>query len=182
MGILKVDQRHRPVSCGIDISIRGTGLAISQNSKVIATYKFKQVSRKKEKGYEVFRDSEIIDFIYLDEHETKTSFDRAIAVSDYIKKLLLYYGVERCSIEGAAINKRNSKVYSIGEFSGIIKAMLKRTLGGFKEVPPATLKKVSTGNGQASKEDMMHNLRIKFKFDCKGDDDVADAALLSLLF
>lgn len=153
-------------------------MGISQGNNVLAYYKFKQTT----KGYDVLKDGELVEKIELGKGELKSALARGVIVKEYIQGIIKEYRVDRCIAEGFAMDKKNSMVYNIGEFSGIVKSGCVELGYDVLEIPPNTLKKEATGYGMASKENMIYSLKKLFKVDVGDDDDCADALLLSLLF
>jgi Holliday junction resolvasome RuvABC endonuclease subunit len=80
-------------------------------------------------------------------------------------------------IEGYAFAKRSSHAHAQGELGGIVRSEL--WLRGYRyiEVPPTSLKKFTTGKGNANKNDMVSSvtLRTGREWSGKGADDRVDA-------
>ena len=172
------NRRREPINCGIDVSIRGTGLGLTQGKKALAYYKFKQTT----KGYSVYKDGGLMKKIFLGKGEMKSTPHRGVAIKKEIQEILKEFKVDRCIIEGNSMNSKNSMVYEIGEFVGIIKAAVVESGLDPLVIPPLTLKEEATGCAGASKENMVYQLKRIFKVDVNGDDDCADALLLAFLF
>lgn len=173
------NNKKKPVIMGLDISIRGTGLAFSRNGKVIDCYKFAQTT----KGYDVFKNGEMLDVIKISKDNLKKPYFRAVEVSRFIGELVKTYGPSRCIVENYSFGSKASGLsFSIGEFSGVLKGSLVGMGIDITHIAPNQLKKAATGNSSANKVDMIYSLKRLFGYDAGDDDDVADAALLSLLF
>lgn len=61
-------------------------------------------------------------------------------------------GAELAVIEGYAFSSRASHAHGLGELGGVIRLGLTQKGVTIVEVPPASMKKVATGRGNASKE------------------------------
>jgi Holliday junction resolvasome RuvABC endonuclease subunit len=86
--------------------------------------------------------------------------------------------IDGMAIEGYAMGA-NGRVFSLGELGGVLR--LSAFQHGLKliEVPPKTLKKHLTGNGNASKKQMIEFINEKYNISIDNDND-ADAAALAL--
>jgi len=67
----------------------------------------------------------------------------------------------------------------LGEWGGVLRVLLHELMVPFMEVPPSTLKKFITGNGNASKTEMSLALFERFGIR-EGEDNKADACGLAL--
>jgi Holliday junction resolvasome RuvABC endonuclease subunit len=81
------------------------------------------------------------------------------------------------AIEGYAMNAK-SRQFSLGELGGVTKMAILRRHLPTAIVPPKTLKMLITGNGNASKDEMIAMVNVEFGFELK-DDNIADAIGLS---
>lgn len=175
-------KKLRKMTLGFDLSIKATGMAINIEGKVVDFYKFKLVAN----GYKVIRNHEEIDSIEIPKQYIKSSPLRGMYVGKYIHEILLklelgQYDVARSIIEAPSYESVG-KHYNIAEFCGVVKSYIQRINPYTLEVPPKKLKKMATGHHDASKDDMCYALKKKFRIDSRGDDDIADACFLSLLF
>lgn len=85
------------------------------------------------------------------------------------------------AIEGYSMGSRNSQSHSIGEGGGVIKLAVCEYLDSsipFYKVPPNTVKKFTTDNGAAKKNEMLLGVYKKWKVEFN-DDNVADAYALA---
>lgn len=86
--------------------------------------------------------------------------------------------IDAMAIEGYAMGA-NGRVFGLGEVGGVLRlAAFQRALN-LIEVPPKTLKKYLTDNGNASKAFMIETLAFKYDLDIPNDND-ADAVALAL--
>lgn len=81
------------------------------------------------------------------------------------------------AIEGYAFAKRSSHAHAQGELGGIVRQQLFQRGVPYVEIPPTSLKKFTTGKGNASKTDMVVSvsLRTGRAWTGKGADDRVDA-------
>lgn len=87
-------------------------------------------------------------------------------------------GVDLVVIEGYAMGtKRQSHSYSIGELGGVIRHTLWSRQTPYVEIPPATLKKLATGRGNAKKEEVLAAAIRRLGYDGHNH-NVADALWL----
>jgi len=80
-------------------------------------------------------------------------------------------------IEGYAFAKRSSHAHAQGELGGIVRLKLHELEIPYIEIPPTSLKKFTTGKGNANKNDMVSSvtLRTSRTWTGKGADDRVDA-------
>lgn len=115
----------------------------------------------------------------------------ASKIKELIKKTMEKYDVESCEVrmEGSVMSfsfkNTQSRLNDLTAFNSIVKMMLVSSpeFHTINIIAPTALKKQSTGNGKAKKEDMQEAfLRIFPKFEIKGKiDDVIDAFFLSYI-
>ena len=80
-------------------------------------------------------------------------------------------------IEGYSFGSQGRSVYQIGELGGVVRREFWRRRIPFIEVPPSTLKKYTTGKGNANKDAMLAAAIRRFGFAGVSNDE-ADAFLL----
>jgi crossover junction endodeoxyribonuclease RuvC len=80
-------------------------------------------------------------------------------------------------IEGYAFAKRSSHAHAQGELGGIVRLELFKRGMPYIEIPPTSLKKFTTGKGNANKSDMVSSITLRTgrEWNGKGADDRADA-------
>lgn len=83
------------------------------------------------------------------------------------------------AVEGYA-HARPNQAHQIGELGGVIRLTLFEAGIDYIDVPPATLKKLATGRGNATKPDMRMALYKRTGIDVS-DDNQVDAAWLRIL-
>lgn len=81
-------------------------------------------------------------------------------------------------IEGYAMGSRSGQAFNIGEWGGVARLLLHDLAIPFIEVPPSTLKKFTTGNGTAQKDEMRLAVFKRWGFEHKSN-DVVDAYALA---
>ena len=82
-------------------------------------------------------------------------------------------------IEGYAMGQRGRREVA-GELGGVIRLSLyQKGIEGLYIVPPSTLKLYTTGNGRASKEEMVAAVADRWGWDCGKEHDQADALALA---
>lgn len=103
---------------------------------------------------------------------------RGVHRLDFIKGAVEHYAYRShiAVIEGYSYGSRNSRQHSIGEAGGLVRHSLWAQNITTVEVPPKTLKKFATGNGNASKQDMIEAAAEKFNAEVSSDE--ADAMWL----
>jgi crossover junction endodeoxyribonuclease RuvC len=83
-------------------------------------------------------------------------------------------------IEGYSFGSRGRSTVSLGELGGITRLCLHKLGFKYLEVAPKQLKKFITGNGNASKEEMIKEVNSKMGLELT-DDNEADAVALTML-
>ena len=106
--------------------------------------------------------------------------DRLIFIRDCIKNILAKYNVEYLVIEGYSFGSRGSSIFDLGEIGGAVRVLAHDLKIPVEVVPPKTLKKYITGNGNASKEEMSEAVLKKYSKSFKTSDET-DAFSLILL-
>lgn len=99
---------------------------------------------------------------------------RLVEISDPIVQLAKRMNPIAIIVEGYSYGSKFSRAHALGELGGVVKVGLH--LAGFKivEVPPKCRAKFATGNGNATKNDvmasLMTNLPVLFS-ESRGDDE-----------
>lgn len=78
--------------------------------------------------------------------------ERIVYIENRIRLLCLAYDIQGVGMEGHAIYSRTGKAMDRAELSGVVKRYLRAVDLSPHIFPPATLKKIITGNGRADKE------------------------------
>jgi crossover junction endodeoxyribonuclease RuvC len=104
---------------------------------------------------------------------------RGVVRLDHIVRQVqsLARGVDVVVLEGYSYGSRGRSVFDIGELGGGVRLLLHRLDIPFVEVPPSTLKKYATGQGNAGKDAMIAEAVRRFGFPGHSNDE-ADAWLL----
>lgn len=107
--------------------------------------------------------------------------ERLAHIAGSLELLLRPYahGIMAAALEGASYGSTHRE-FDLGEVSGIVRAHLYTLL--HKEpfvVPPTVLKLYATGNGLATKEDVLHVVKTVYGHDFGEENDVADAFVLA---
>ena len=90
-----------------------------------------------------------------------------------------YPYIRRTALEGPSLGSTHRE-FDLGEVSGVTKIFLYSLTGCEPHVvPPTTLKSFATGNGLATKEDVLHVVKTIYGYDFGGRDDVADSFFLA---
>ena len=107
--------------------------------------------------------------------------ERLAHIKGELERILKPYvlGLQRCAMEGASYGSVHRE-FDLGEASGVVRAYLYTvTHREALIVTPALLKKFATGNGLATKEDVLHAVQTIYGHDFEVRDDVADAFVLA---
>lgn len=138
---------------GIDPSLNGTGLAVGENKKIIHT---ETITIKKLRG-----------------------MDRVNFILHRLDEIIKAYDIKEVVIEGYSFGSRGRALFQLGELGGVIRYYLFLKGLSIKEIPPTSLKKATTGKGNAKKDEMLQAVR-----DLSGlnltDHNQADAVALLL--
>lgn len=113
-----------------------------------------------------------------------TKVDNAVEIARQLVVLVDIYNVDLVNIEGLSFGARGDATRDLAGLLFIILSYLKKVVD-VEIIPPNTLKKHATGNGRASKEDMLSSLPddmieafMKVSI-AKGRYDLADAYWLA---
>lgn len=149
---------------GLDLSTTCTGWSIySLDTKQLYVGCIKITDKIK-------RENEITDFNGLMDHITET----LSIIIDKSSPVLVV-------IEDTFTNIRNAKTSkTLISLGAIVRYSLHQSHYLYQDVPPCTLKKFIAGKGNATKEEVIEAVQIKTGFDCKKNDNIADAIALSL--
>lgn len=94
--------------------------------------------------------------------------------------LLSPYKIKGATLEGASYGSTHQE-FSLGEVSGVVKLVLWAALSDQEPlvVPPTTAKLFATGNGLATKSQVLHAVKNATGQDFGKEDDIADAYVLA---
>lgn len=141
-------------------------------------------------GYFVRDGDEVVTFGTFKSDSSKDMYDRAAEVALFVTQLIEVYEPEAVHLEGLAFGIRGNATRDLAGLLYVvitsIRALNKNII--IKVIPPLTNKKKATGNGKASKSDMINampeDLRASIKAEgyklTTGGADIADAYWLSL--
>jgi hypothetical protein len=149
---------------GIDFSINSTGMAIQTKDKAIKLYNF--VSDY-EKGFRKFKVHEQFSNVisirsykkFQGTDEQKAKLLNADTLSDIIVGQIEQEGIpEEIRMEGFSFGSKGNAFIDLITFNTFLKVKLIQKFGHIiKVIPPKTLKKCYSGNGNASKCDMLRH-------------------------
>ena len=108
---------------------------------------------------------------------TLRGMDRVDAIVSEVHGFVTDTSADLVAIEGYSFGSQGRSVFNIGELGGCVRLLLHRLKVPFVEVPPSTLKKFSTGRGNADKDAMILAAVRRFGFEGETNDE-ADAFLL----
>jgi len=150
---------------GVDQSFSNTGLVIVEDNRII----------------------------YADSISTKNNIsleDRIIIICKHIINICKEYNVYQVCIEGLSYNSRFASARQLAGLFYVILNELKRNNIIYNIVEPKSLKKLSTGNGNANKELMINSISERNKLilsklsninvNSKKFEDISDAYHLSM--
>jgi crossover junction endodeoxyribonuclease RuvC len=145
---------------GVDFSLNSTGYAVADYNKPldndlpkIVNHGTIKINAKKMSGQE-----------------------RVCHIKGVIKDLISKHRPEVVRIEGYAMGFGAGRIFDRAEAIGVLKNLFYESGVNIEIVPPSTLKMIVTGNGHASKEDMIKFVNNYLKVDLSEDqDDEADA-------
>lgn len=106
--------------------------------------------------------------------------NRLIYIRNTVWEMLKLYKVDFIVIEGYSFGSRGASIFDLGEIGGAIR-ILAHDLGiPFETIPPKTLKKYTTGNGNATKDEMAEAIEAKYNITFETTDE-ADAFALAYM-
>jgi len=119
---------------GIDLSMTSTGVVVLDNNKVVEEF-----------------------FIIKTSPKTNI-YKRSLQVADKINQVILKYPNYDVYLEAPAFLGKGSRVYQLFGFHYFIATLIYRHKNNSYQIAPSSLKKRTTGNGRANKEDMLDAL------------------------
>lgn len=167
-------KKNNDISMGIDPSINGTGIAIQKKGKIIYFAKLTYKSTKK--PHYLIEDN----LNQISKVEVPIKELRGKVASQIIFKLICDYKVSSVTIEDYAFSANSRAKYQIGEFVGAIKNTIFDTAIVPRVISIKKAKKIFTGNGNASKEEVKNHVYLKFGLNIDSF-DINDAIMLSCI-
>lgn len=147
----------QPIYCGIDPSLTGTGIALVQGRKLLSSDTLqapKQIS---------------------------TGMPRLLWLRDATLHFVRAYDPVAVCVEGYSMGSRNTQAHKTGEWGGVLRLALYEAGYRVYLLPPKSLKKFATGNGNIEgKAPMAVALRKLIGVRLADREDEVDAALLAL--
>ena len=128
---------------GIDLSLRGTGITVLENSWTVEGY------------VQLLPELKIYDQILVKTDVKDRIEERYLQVIDKLKFVKNIMHCKGIYIEGLSYGSRGMRMLELAGLHYIIRTYLHRRNTEFTIVPPATLKKWTTGSGRADKKLMM---------------------------
>jgi len=126
------------IVAGIDPSVSGTAVCVLESNDIIDLTTF--VLPKDSKG-----------------------ISRLNWLAIQLNKILKKNNPTEIFIEGYSFGSRGRSTITLGELGGIFRLLLAKHWNGYYEVPPKTLKKFITGNGNSKKQVMLEKTYRKYK-------------------
>lgn len=166
--------RSRHVVMGLDLSIRATGMVVWDGERVLRRrrYKSEPISVPRDLKDDPPQGQLAPDRFKGEEDERIEWLRRKVATN--IRK----FGVSLVIIEGHAFMAQGRGKTVLAELHGVVKNLLLRKQIAYVVIAPTTLKKEATGNGKASKVEM---IAASHRYDRNiGTDDEADAMHLAV--
>lgn len=169
---------------GIDYAIASPAICIEENG-VLFFYFFTSV--KKHIG---IIQSGVVNIMGIEYN--KNDFDDDLKrfdwLSDQIIDLLQQHGVQKVNLEGYSMGSSSSRLFQIGENTGILKKKMNDHAFFFSVIAPTSIKKHATGYGNANKERMVESFQEQTDIDLfslfeqttikKPIEDLADSYLI----
>lgn len=133
---------------GIDYAIASPAICIDDNGEI---YWYFFTESKKQIG--LF--AENIYGIKYRKDEFDDDLQRFDWLSSKVIELLEEHNVEKVSLEGYSMGSTSSRIFQIGENTGILKKKLIDNDYKLVVIPPTMIKKFATGKGNANKQQMI---------------------------
>jgi Holliday junction resolvasome RuvABC endonuclease subunit len=175
--------REDAVIVGLDLSLRGTGMAILVNGGLSNYFGWT------DKKYLYNKNKNVLCYYKLKNNSESCRQHRMHAITYWIDwilvELIREYGNAIVAIEGPAFSKNSRGASSLYELGGIVKDSLFRACIPFRIYSPMTVKLAWTGSGTAGKDAMVDAASVLFDLDLndlgESAEDVADAVLIAAL-
>ncbi len=112
---------------------------------------------------------------------------RLLMILQFVSSIVTTYGrfLNAIGIENYSFGARGRAIFNIGEAGGVARLVLYTWKKRNKDkqyycIAPKTIKKFASGNGNSNKKKMIKAVKKKWKFDSKGDNDLADAFAVAM--
>jgi Holliday junction resolvasome RuvABC endonuclease subunit len=104
-------------------------------------------------------DGAIADFKIIKSDKTQDIFERAHYITNQLINITNLYKPDHVALEGLSLSNFGNATRDLAGLQFVIVSML-RFYHGYNIIiiPPKTVKKIATGNGNASKDDMIEHL------------------------
>ena len=143
---------------GIDYAISTPAICISENNELF-WYFFTDVKKQ------VGPYSNNIFGIHYSQSFFEKDLERFDWLSEQVIQLLKKQSVSQVQLEGYSMNSKSSRIFQIGENTGILKKKLKDNFFPFYVIAPTSIKKFATGKGNSNKEEMVSAFVNEINFD-----------------
>jgi crossover junction endodeoxyribonuclease RuvC len=109
-------------------------------------------------------DTYTADILFVTTINTKklSGLARTLYIEDAAAEILSEYTPREIFIEGYSYRSKGRSIYDIGELGGILRRRIAKEYGGYWVVPPKSLKKFVTSNGNADKALMLERTYRKY--------------------
>lgn len=143
---------------GLDLSLNGTGISVLSHDGSLIESKLIKLNTNKTNLYK--------------------GQARIKVIVDIILSILNKYSPQRVAVEGYSFGSKGRSFIDLAELGGVVRYELTNRKLDWVEIPPKTLKKMVSGNGNADKVQMMEAVHQRYgvKFE---DDNENDAYCLA---
>jgi len=102
-------------------------------------------------------------------------YEQHKAFRDWIIGMVRKHGFKMIAAEDVNVGSQFSALRKLAQFQGILYEVCATLKIPLVVVNVVSLKRFATGKGNANKQEMMEAAKKRWKFDCEGDDNLADA-------
>lgn len=95
-------------------------------------------------------------------------------IRDNLEKIITENNIKHCFREGLSLGFRNYGLQMVTEIGGVIKEICARYDVELLDIPPRSVKFLFSGDGRATKEDIINLVNLKFNLTITSD-DIGDA-------
>lgn len=157
---------------GLDLSLTATGLVVWDGESILRRRRYKTYPYSPADGLKMAPSGQVAPDRFKGDEDERIEWLRR-----KVKANVRKFQPNLCVIEGHAFGAQGRAKTVLSELAGVIKNQLLRTDVLYVVLAPTSLKKYATGNGKASKFEMIVEAK---KFDrTLGTDDEADALHLA---
>jgi crossover junction endodeoxyribonuclease RuvC len=125
-------------------------------------------------GWSVFYDGQLIDHGFLNLEKVKTFEEKCVVAYDFILAKLDQYAIDNLVAEDQFFGKNGKTGKTLMRFSGIAALIAGQRRLPIVFIPPTEIKKVFTGKGNATKDDIRQKVVEIYDLDIV-DDNQTDA-------